>query len=143
MTPQERAARLRECAAVIATIPPEEFNLCHWWLPEGMAFDDDRNRMYRVADGPCGCPVGHLVRNGRIHGLRFDSLSRLEDQQVVPPSPAARERIFVLVGSEFGLSYEIAQFMFDQYSYNGRDTSAAAVIRRMEFICGEIERGSL
>jgi hypothetical protein len=133
---------LSKIAEFLLTVPDEQFNMQHWWLEDGMAFDDDRNRVYKVADGPCGCAVGHLIQIGALPGSVIDPNSI--------PSSAAREdwtpsgyrdRIFVQIADELKLyNYKIAEFLFDNYSYFhlGRSITKHDVIRRIEFIMTEV-----
>jgi hypothetical protein len=132
---KEKAALLRERADFVEAIPEAEFNLDHWWLPDGRAFDDDRNRMYQVASGKCGCAVGHMMIAGLIDGLSMSVNKQLLDHG---EATITRDRIFVLVGDTFGVSYKLAEFMFDGYCYFS-DKSRAAVARRMRYIASELE----
>jgi hypothetical protein len=130
---EERAARLREVAALIEQIPDAEYTLEHWWCEGGMAYDEERNKMYRVAPGDCGCPVGHMAKRG-LFGVSYEELLG---------HGIGRQRTFVIIGGIFGVTYSVAEFMFDQYGYSPRDRSRAAVLRRVLFVIGEIERGAL
>lgn len=141
MTPKHRATYLRECAALIEAVPEEQFDLNYWWLPDGMAFDDDRNLMYRVSKGQCGCAIGHLTQLSRIPGLRFNGSHPVDI--AMGGGYSGRQRMFIIAGDAFGIPYQLAEFLFDQYSYsNGQRTGAkaiAAVAKRMRFVADELD----
>jgi hypothetical protein len=116
---------LLDAAKFVESIPIEQFNMDHWWLESGMAFDEDRNRIYRVANGPCGCPIGHMVQKG-LFGLKKEDLEN------------ERQRIFVIIGDAFGIGYKKAEFMFDQYAYTPGPRTREAVAKRIRFIAEEL-----
>lgn len=122
---RERSKLLYEAAAFIESIPDEQFNMNHWWLSDGMAFDDERNRMHKVADGPCGCAAGHMMQRG-LFGLS------------TPTERVERQRMFVILGDAFGVGWKRAEFMFDQYAYDARDRQNKQVVAtRIRFIADE------
>ena len=125
-----RRAQLFEAATFIESIPADEFNMHHWWLTDGMAFDDDRNRVYRVADGQCGCAVGHMIQKG-LFGLT-DEHTKYRG--------AGRQAAFVKIGDVFGVNYKLAEFMFDAYSYAGEITRER-VAARCRFVASEDASG--
>ena len=125
----ERIARLREAKAFILSIPDEEFYISHWWCGDGQAFDEDRNRLYRVRNNQCGCPVGHLCHK-HMFGLDPADLKN------------KRERVYVIVGDAFGISYALAQFMFCEYNYHRsiyQEITKYHVASRMEYLASEME----
>lgn len=131
---------LSDVLAMLVDVPDEQFNMAHWWLPDGQAFDDDRNKMYKVADGPCGCVVGHMIQKGL-----FDSV----DPSLIGPKPyvskpviSPREEVFRVVDEALFLyNRELTKFMFDNYAYAnpGRHITKTNVVRRIEFVMSEVE----
>lgn len=116
---------LLKAAEIIESIPDSEFDLGHWWLPDGMAFDDDRNKMYRVSDSQCGCAVGHMAHVGAF-GLTEDVFSGGHD---IP---------FVRMADLFAIPLEVSKFLFSQYAYrNTRGADAKCdVVNRLRY-CAE------
>lgn len=137
MNNKKATENLLAAIATLETVPDEQFNMAHWWLEDGRAFDDDRNVMYKVADGPCGCAVGHLIQRGLLSG------EVLKPEEV--PSGALpyeyRDRIFVQITAALEIwNYKVAEFLFDHYSYSpiiGKITRQH-VIRRMHYIISEM-----
>ena len=109
---------------MLKSVPDEQFNMEHWWLKDGMAFDEERNRIYKVADGPCGCAVGHLIQRGLLAG------DVIKD----------RDRAFWQISDALGIYNDtIAEFLFDQYTYpRGKRITKEDVIRRIEFVISEM-----
>jgi len=150
MTAKERAkARARQraemkenllsAAEALRTVPDEQFNMNHWWLEDGMAFDDDRNVMYKVADGPCGCAVGHLIQRGLLSG---EVLTKTE----LPPGALPyqySDRVYVQIADALKIyNYKLAEFLFSQYAYTGAREKPIAkedVIRRILFVVSELD----
>jgi hypothetical protein len=119
---------------MLREVPDEQFNMNHWWLKDGMAFDDERNRMYKVADGPCGCAVGHMIQRGLLDEsvLNPAGLFKLEYEH--------RESIWGAISKGLGLHKPLlAEFMFCQYQYHKHPITKADVIRRIEFVISELE----
>jgi hypothetical protein len=126
---EERHDKLLAAAAFVEQIPHDQFNIDHWWLPDGLAFDDDRNRQYRVSCGTVGCAVGHMTHAGAF-GLTADVLKN------------PRQRVMVIIGDCFGVSFKLAEFMFDQYGYSlGRPVTVADVVRRIRYVASEMQGG--
>lgn len=119
--------KLSAIADMLEDLSDSEFQMEHWWLKDGIAFDDDRNQPYGVTkDVPCGCAVGHGVNKGL---LGEDTIE------------ADRERTFVNVGHQLGIPYKLAEFLFDNYSYpyyirNKR----LACVERIRFVQNEMEK---
>jgi len=128
LTPPERVARLRAARDFVLGIPDREFYISHWWLSDGQAFDEERNRLFRVRDNACGCPVGHMCEK-RLFGL---SPSTYKNN---------RERVFVIVGDAFAVPYKLAEFMFSEYTYpsNIGPPTKELVARRIEYVASEME----
>lgn len=135
----EAVKSLKEVAEFIKTIPDEQFNMGHWWLEDGKAFDDDRGVVYKVADGPCGCVIGHLIHRGLLGGevLKPDGLG----PDALPYQFS--DRVFVQISDALKIyNYKIAEFLFSQYSYERHwsgEISRDVVINRINFICSELE----
>lgn len=138
----QRAEMKESLLAVVEAlrdVPDEQFNMNHWWLDDGMAFDDDRNVVYRVADGPCGCAVGHLIQRGLLSG------------EVLKPKDVPRgalpyeytDEIYVQISDALKIySHQLAEFMFSQYAYTKsreRPISRDDVIRRILFVVSELD----
>jgi hypothetical protein len=115
-------------------VPDEQFNMGLWWLADGMAFDDDRNRMYKVADGPCGCVVGHMIQKGLLPGGVLGETGRF------PGVDDAFRRIDVEMKI---FNTQVTRFLFDQYAYPSRVYGGAIskeqVLGRIEFVISELE----
>lgn len=124
----EKLERLHQAAAFIAKIPKGKFRMRHWWLKDGRAFDDDRNVMYRVTRGACGCAAGHLAQQG-LFNLTPDNLWK---------GVRNRKEVFSTLGDTFGIGSNLAQFIFDNYSYRWEATPAQ-VAARIRFVISEIE----
>jgi hypothetical protein len=123
---EEAIQRLEHAAKFIAAVPPDQFTMEHWWLEDGKYHDYDRGTVEEVAVGPCGCAVGHMV-----HRELFDLHSGVLRE--------SRQRIFVILGDLFGLSYKEAEFLFDQYAYSlRRKVLPSDVVRRIEFMISEV-----
>lgn len=133
----DRVAKLRAAADFVDTIDPETFWMNHWWAKDGMAFDDWRNRMYRIAPRGCGCAIGHMIQAKRF-GLRDVDLLVRGDNMMTPRND--RQAIFVRIGDAFGVPFGLAEFMFDQYAYVTREVRPADVSRRIRFVADELER---
>ena len=120
-------------------VPDEQFNMEHWWLEDGMAFDEDRNVMYKVADGPCGCAVGHLIQQGLLSG----EVLKPKDVPAIAMPYQYSDRVYVQISDALEIyNYKVAEFMFGQYAYLGsRDgpITQEDVIRRINFIISEID----
>jgi hypothetical protein len=126
---------LRTIIKTLQSVPDEQFNMEHWWLKDGLAFDEERNKLYKVSDGPCGCPIGHLIQRGLL------SEAVLETKDV--PSGALpyeyREHIWIQVSDALKLNTHITQFLFDHYAYHRhRAITRNDVIRRIKFIIAEL-----
>lgn len=115
---------LLKAAVFVEAIPEHRFNMMHWWLPDGTAFDDDANRVYRVADGPCGCAAGNMASEG-MFGLSLDLFSN------------QRGYIFARLADLFAIRTNAARFIFDAYSYQSPGVTRADVARRMRFVASE------
>lgn len=135
----EMKANLLAVAEALKDVPEEQFNMNHWWLENGMAFDEDRNVMYKVADGPCGCAVGHLIQRGLLSG---EVLTPKDVPQGALPYEF-RDRIYVQIADALKIyNYKLAEFLFSQYTYTKsreRPISREDVIRRINFIVSEID----
>lgn len=133
-----RPSLLLEAAEFVESIPNERFNMDHWWLEDGQAFDDDRNEMYRVADGPCGCAIGNMIQEG-LFGLTGDVLATPPEERALRRLPYQdRQATFARIGDIFGIPYQMAEFMFDQYAYpRASAITQAQVARRIRFIASE------
>jgi hypothetical protein len=127
---------LKSVKQMLESVDPAQFNMNHWWLDTGEAFDDDRNVMYKVADGPCGCVIGHLIQRGLLEG------------SVIVPSSVPdgslpymyRDRVWVQISDALKLyNYEIAIWLFSQYAYNKHPISKEDVVRRIDFCISEIQ----
>jgi hypothetical protein len=121
------AGDLYAAADFIESLPKERFEMSHWWLPDGMAFDDDRNEHYKVADNPCGCAAGNMA----VEGLFGLSLELFENP---------REYVFTRLADLFAIRTVEAEFIFNQYAYSC-DVSAARVAERMRFVASQ-KRGT-
>ena len=134
-------ASLLDVAEVLRNIQVAQFNMSHWWLEDGMAFDDNRNVMYKVADGPCGCVVGHLIQRGLLRG---DILTPKDVPQDALPYEFT-DRIYVQIADALKLyNYKIAEWLFSPQAYLGtldRPLEPRDVIRRINFIISEIDAG--
>ncbi len=95
---------LLEAADFVESIPDNEFNMGHWWLEDGIAYDDMRNKMYKAHDGKCGCAIGHMGQNNKF-GITTSTYA------------ATQDIVFPRIGDKFGIPSDVAQFIFDQYSY--------------------------
>lgn len=135
----EAIANLRAAAEMIQAVPPDQFNMNHWWLADGMAFDDYRNRMYRVADGPCGCAIGHMIQKGLLGSP--DVLGFTIGAHGGVGAEWTRDGVFGRVSDALKLyNSSLAQFLFDQYFYpRSSDISREQVVRRIEFVISELE----
>lgn len=133
----EVTANLDSIIAMLDTVPPEQFNMQHWWLERGMAFDDEANRMYKVADGPCGCVVGHLIQRGLLTG---DVL----DPKDVPAGSLPyqyRDRVWAQISDALKIyNPEVTEFLFSQYAYSMRaqPIKKEDVVRRIRFVLEEL-----
>jgi hypothetical protein len=139
LSAKDKAARLRSAAEFVEAIPLKQFNIEHWWLKDGMAFDDDRNRMYRVSDAPCGCAIGHMIQRGRF-GMTEKTLEMKSEFNLLPSE--LREQVFVRIGDAFGVPFQLAEFMFDSYTYPAyvrNSIKPAHVAKRIRFVADEIE----
>ncbi len=120
-------------------VPDEQFNMEHWWLEDGMAYDEDSNVTYKVADGPCGCTVGHLIKKGLLSG----EVLKPKDVPAGSLPYEYSDRIFVQIADALKLyNYKIAEFLFSQYSYLRifkKRITQQDVIRRIEFVISEID----
>jgi hypothetical protein len=139
---QQRAdmkTNLLAVAEALRDVPDEQFNMNHWWLEEGMAFDDNRNVMYKVADGPCGCAVGHLIQRGLLSGKVLEPKDL--PQGALPYQYT--DRIYVQIADALKIyNYKLAEFLFSQYAYTGareRPIAKEDVIRRILFVVVEID----
>lgn len=125
--------RLLDVADFIESLPPEQFNMNHWWLDDGIAFDDERNKMYRVSDGPCGCAVGNMAAIG-LFGITKDIWESPNFDTIY--SCVSRGYIFCQVGKVFAINPIEAAFIFDQYAYTGNPTRCM-VADRCRIVAGE------
>lgn len=134
----EEVAALEGVIAMLETVQDEQFNMAHWWLEDGMAFDDDRNVMYKVADGPCGCVVGHLIQRGLLSG----EVLQPKDVPTGALPYQYSDRVWVQISDGLGIhNYKIAEFLFSQYAYmmTKRSIKKEDVIRRVQFILEELQ----
>ncbi len=129
---------LQQVIDMLETVPAEQFNMQHWWLDKGMAFDDDANKMYKVADGPCGCVIGHLIQRGLLAG---DVISAKDMPEGALPYQYA-DRVWVQISNGLGLyNSKVCEWLFSQYSYlSSHKISKADVISRVRFIMAEEAR---
>lgn len=122
----------------LQSVPDEQFNMEHWWLEDGMAFDNDRNIIYKVTDGPCGCAIGHLIQRGLLSGSVITP-SEMPDGSLPYEYTDA---IYVQIADALHIyNYKIAEFLFSQYAYLGKKRLIKRddVIRRIKFIIAEDE----
>lgn len=126
------AGDLLKAVEVIESIPDAEFNLHYWWLPDGMAFDDDRNKMYRAADSQCGCAIGHMAHRG-VFGLTDEVLRQ------------DRSTVFCRIADLFAISREVAEFLFSSYAYRNTQGAKAKedVINRLQFCAAQKSAGRI
>ncbi len=135
----EIKTNLLEVIDVLRSVPDEQFNMEHWWLEDGRAFDDDRNIMYKVADGPCGCVVGHLIQRGLLSG------EVLKPKDVPSGSLPYQysDAIFSQISDALKLYNKgIAEFLFSQYAYfrPRANITQQDVVCRIEYIITEIDK---
>ena len=109
--------RLNAIAEFVLTIPPELFTMGHWWCAGGMAFDDDANKMYKVADGDCGCAIGHCINKGMV-ALTIDDLTKIPGDLGIRTETGVRKYAFGKIGEALGITTIEAEFIFDQYAYS-------------------------
>lgn len=133
----EQRANLQAVIEMLRTVPDEQFNMEHWWLEDGEAWDEDRNVTYKVADGPCGCAIGHLIQRGLLSG------EVLKPKNLPPGSLPYQyhDRVFVQIADALKLyNSKLAEFLFSQYSYINRGAIRSGdVIRRIEFVLSELK----
>lgn len=129
---------LRAVIDTLRAVPDEQFNMNYWWLEDGMAFDDYRNVMRKVSDGPCGCAVGHLIQKGL---LEKDVLN-VRSGEWGPYTESERRSItFQQISRGLGFdNYETTRWLFDQHAYSVHPITKSHVIRRIEFIISELEQ---
>ena len=135
----EMRSRLLSVVRALREVPEEQFNMDHWWLEKGIAYDEDRNVMYKVADGPCGCAVGHLIQRGL---LSKEVLNPKDLPQGALPYQY-NEQIYVLIADALKIyNHKLAEFLFDPSLYLRvleRPISPSDVIRRILFVLSELD----
>jgi hypothetical protein len=138
MLHEDTAESLRAVIAMLEAVPPEQFNMHHWWLEDGMAFDEDRNLMYKVADGPCGCVVGHLIQRGLLDGAVIEP----RDLPAGSLPYQYHDRVWVQIADALKIyNDKIAEWLFSQYSYSFsvRKITKEHVISRIRFMLSEMQ----
>lgn len=132
MTADERRAEIfaRPVAALDALralldgIADDAFYMGEFWLPTGERFNDQRNRMERVAPGPCGCLIGHAVHAGMV--------------PLLPPAllpSMGSDDVYRLASDAFGIySTDLVRWFADPFAYVARPVTRADVARRIDFL---------
>lgn len=117
---------LSAVADLIETIPDAEFDMTEWWLPDGTRFNEDLNKVERIASGQCGCVAGHMAR-ARMFGLHPDQLRADPDE------------VYASLGRLFAIPIVVAEFVFcaDSYWHYGGAPAKAAALRRIRFVAAE------
>ena len=128
--------KLKMIVDMLESTPDEEFNINHWWLEDGVSWDPCRNTTKRVANGQCGCAIGHAINKGILP----ESVIRM-DHENFEYEYEMRDNVFDKIAHELEI-YDgvIAKFLFSQYSYRGIVTKQR-VIDRINFVLKDWKAG--
>lgn len=119
-------------------IPDGQFIMEYWWSDDGFMFDED-GRKFKIAEGKCGCVIGHLIDKG----LLSKEVTKIKSKDPLFPDLSIRPEnvLYMQIARALKLDFNTTQFLFNPQHYldKHRPIKKVDVIKRIRFIVEELE----